>query len=75
MFFENDHTFCANTECKQTECHRHQSNVVGKPRFLSLAMFEGTKECLKTKSCTNCKHILFCEGYMCGTPCHKYEED
>ena len=49
MFFENDRTFCSNTECKHTECYRHQANVVGKPRFISLAMFEGTKECIKEK--------------------------
>ena len=49
MFFENDRTFCSNTECKHTECYRHQANVIGKPRFLSLADFEGTKECEKCK--------------------------
>ncbi len=49
MFFENDRTFCSNTECKHTECYRHQANIVGKPRFISIAMFEGTKECEKEK--------------------------
>lgn len=47
MFFENDRTWCSNTECKHTECYRHQANVVGKPRFLSIADFEGTNECKK----------------------------
>lgn len=49
MFFENDRTFCSNSECKHTECYRHQANVIGKPRFLSIAMFEGTNECIKEK--------------------------
>lgn len=49
MFFENDRTFCWNDKCEHTECYRHQANVVGKPKYLSLAMFEGTKECIKCK--------------------------
>lgn len=49
MFFENDRTWCSNAECKHTECYRHQANIVGKPRFISIAMFEGTKECEKEK--------------------------
>ena len=49
MFFENDRTFCWNYECEHTECYRHRANVVGKPRYLSLADFEGTKECVKEK--------------------------
>lgn len=47
MFFENDRTYCGNTECKHTECYRHQANVVGKPRFIAIANFEGTNECVK----------------------------
>lgn len=74
MFFENDRTYCANSMCVDKRCPRNQLNIVGKPRFVSMANFEGTKECLKTKSCTKCKHILFCEGAMCGSPCRKYEE-
>lgn len=53
MFFENDRTFCWNKECEHTECYRHQANVVGKPRYLSLADFEGTKECIKEKENEN----------------------
>lgn len=49
MFFDNDRTFCSNAECKHTECYRHQANIVGKPRFLSIADFEGTEECIKEK--------------------------
>ena len=75
MFFDNDGTFCGDANCKRTDCYRHQSNIVGNPRFLSLAMFDGTKECLKTKECTECKHILYCEGATLGMPCHKYEEN
>ena len=73
MFFENDRTFCVDEKCKHTECYRHQANVVGKPRFISMADFNGTKEC--AKECTKCKHILRCEGAMCGTPCYRYEEE
>jgi hypothetical protein len=54
MFFENDRTFCENKECKHTECYRHLSNVIGEPMYLSLAMFEGTKECEKEKA-NDCK--------------------
>lgn len=49
MFFENDRTFCSKEDCERTDCYRHQANVIGKPRYLSLAMFEGTKECIKEK--------------------------
>ena len=49
MFFENDRTFCGNAECKHSECYRNQANIVGNPRFISLSMFEGTKECKKSK--------------------------
>ena len=74
MFFENDRTFCWNDKCEHTECYRHQANVVGKPRYLSLAIFEGTKECIKGKSCLNCKHFAYCESARLSTPCGKYED-
>lgn len=53
MFFENDRTFCVNTECKHTECYRHQANIVGEPRFISMAIFEDTKYCEKPKEETD----------------------
>lgn len=74
MFFENDRTFCNNEDCECRECYRHLANVVGKPRFLSLSMFEGTKECLKLRSCTECKHFLSCEKSTHGMPCSNYKE-
>lgn len=49
MLFENDRTWCCNSKCKHTVCYRHQANIIGEPRFISLAMFEGTKECVKEK--------------------------
>lgn len=47
--FWNDRTFCGNKDCERKDCYRHQCHVVGNPRFLSLAMFEGTEMCLKEK--------------------------
>lgn len=73
MFFDNDKSFCANAECEDRRCTRNQLNIVGKPRFISLAWFEGTKECLKGKECPKCKHFVGCEGVRLGVPCRRYE--
>ena len=74
MFFENDRTWCSNTECKYTICDRHQSHIVGKPRFISVANFDGTKECFKTKECPTCVYFVGCEGACVGRACKSYKE-
>lgn len=75
MFFENDRTYCVNEKCKHTECYRNQSHIVGKPRFISIALLEGTRECIKDYACSKCKHIASCERVRGGVPCGLFEED
>ena len=75
MFFENDRTYCVNAECRHTECYRHQANIVGNPRFISIAIFERTRECIKDCSCSKCKHLVSCERVRGGVPCDLYEKD
>ena len=46
--FENDITWCANQDCKEIKCFRHQSHIKhpeSRTQLLSFADFIGTEIC------------------------------
>lgn len=49
-YYSNDRTFCANSNCKETQCEMNQSHIRFPAREISLADYSVTEVCVLNKN-------------------------
>lgn len=63
-WIHDDITWCAETDCPNTECERNTVNMMERSGLHSYAMFRGTEYCPMSRRVTDCvsvcKHMQEC---------------